>query len=302
MSLKPFRQPWIGRLVYAAFAVLLLVVLLTGRALYHMRLPDTTLTKEQEALPYAKYFDREMVAPSAELQAAVAAPIDCKDALPINDINKLLEPGYQKVETGYCVFADGGGYASALVKMPGVSLDMFNWWFIWHPQESLRYKIWDKDEHFGVWVNDADRRRFNDAALPLANRLWGSTHRVRENIGIPTPFRFLMGMGGKDPYAITIRFISPADCGFDMTKFNPLKETVVCADSGMRHFVRQTPDGVELRARFYEGYVRKNGAFVREGGTAPLSIDAGLNRHMLKEFTNLASFLPALYAEQGPKN
>lgn len=192
-----------------------------------MRLPDTTLTAQQNQSPYAKYFYRPLAEPAPELLAAVSKPMDCKDALPINDINRLLDPGYQAVETGYCVF----------------------WWFIWHPQDPLRYKIWDRDDHFDVRINAADRQRFNDPSLPFAQRLWGSTHHVRENIGIPTHFRFMIGLGGKDPYAIDIAFIPPEDCGFDMSRFDPAKETVICAASGMRHYVRKTADGVELRTR-----------------------------------------------------
>jgi hypothetical protein len=123
---------------------------------------------------------------------------------------------------------------------------------------------------------------------------------VREDIGIPTSFKLLEGMSGIDPYAIDIRLVSPQECGFDLTRFDPTKETVVCADSGMRHFVRKTAAGVELRSRFYAGYVEKDGTFVREDSAAPIPIEAALNHHMIKEFTSLASFLPALYAEQGP--
>ncbi len=281
--------------------VVLVVAFFVGRAIISIQTPDTALTEEQKAEPYANYFDQDMVAPSAELQAAVSAPIDCDDALPINEINTLLEPGYQEVETGYCVFDDGGGYASALIDMPGVTLEMIDWWFIWHPQESLRYKIWDKEDHFDVTISDADRAKFNDESLTYAERLWGSTHHVRENIGVPVAFRLLEGLTGADPYAIDITFISPEDCGFDMTKFDTSTETVICAESGMRHFVRKTADGVELRSRFYAGYVEQDGEFVRDSDSeTPIDIEAALNQHMIEEFTNLASFLPELYAEYGP--
>jgi hypothetical protein len=102
--------------VHLVAAVLLILVLFTSRALYHLHTPDRALTSAQQAEPYAE-FDRPLVAPSAALEAAVSKPMDCNDALPISDINKLLDPGYQKVETGYCLFDDGGGYASALIDV-----------------------------------------------------------------------------------------------------------------------------------------------------------------------------------------
>ena len=58
------------------------------------------------------------------------------------EISSLLDPGYLRAETGYCTHEDGRGYVAVLTKMPGVTAEMLDWWFDWHPRDPLRYRIW----------------------------------------------------------------------------------------------------------------------------------------------------------------
>ena len=53
-------------------------------------------------------------------------------ALKIEDRNKLFEPGYLPCEIGYCVMEDGSAYLANRTEMPGVTPEMFEWWFAWH--------------------------------------------------------------------------------------------------------------------------------------------------------------------------
>ena len=265
------------------------------------------LTKDEEAKPYAKYYYMEMKRPDVVIFDKIeSGPIDPKDALKIEDRNDLLNPGYHKEEIGYCVMPEGTPYVAMLTKMPGVTAEMFDWWFAWHPLESLRYKIWDPDDHFGVSVNDENRKRLLDDNIPIGERNWGCTHFVSEAIGemrMERPPDTERRAGGG------LSFISPEDYGFDMGRFkSPNVETVVCGP--MCHFLRKTDDGMELRSRFWLGYriVDKKAVL---GQAGPFQAGANKERlefaakqlalHCTKEFTHLGKILPMVYADQGGK-
>ena len=89
------------------------------------------LTAAEKAKPYSKYYFRPIVPPSPEKVAAMDRPIDAAKALPIERINDLLDPGYHEVESGWCILPNGAGYVANHTLMPGVSVDMVNWWMAW---------------------------------------------------------------------------------------------------------------------------------------------------------------------------
>jgi hypothetical protein len=72
----------------------------------------------------------------------------------------------------------------------------------------------------------------------------------------------------------------------------------------MCHFLRRKPDGngYELRSRFWFGYHVVNGKpelhpMVKNGEPFPIFPVIALLGHNIKEFTNLADKLPAIYNE-----
>lgn len=267
------------------------------------------LTPAEQAKPYAKYFTRKPAAPDPARLELMARPMDPAKALRPERINDLLNPGYHEVETGWCILPNGAGYIANLTKMPGVTVDMMNWWFGWHALEDLRYKIWYPACHHGISIPDsAERARVLDPATPAVKRFQGTTHHVIEDIG-------------SGPEDILIKFLPPEEMGFDMTRFkSPAVGTLVggwgktrpvgafflrpWAPSMMCHFIRETEDGIEMRTRFWMGYKVKNRKpkcvlppFVKVPGKIP----QGLAIHNIHEYANLASFLPELYAEMKGK-
>lgn len=268
------------------------------------------LSPEEKALSYAKYYYMEMAKPDPSLIEAVKnGPIDWKNAINIKEINELIKPGYREQETGYCLLPDGTGMVSALTKMPGVTVDMINWWFVWHPLHPLRYKIWDPEDHFDTRVSEKDRQRLTDQTIPLDQRNWGCTHIVREDIGLPALARLFLMLMCRDPLTLKITFYSPGAFGFDMSKYRtPEFGTAICGVTDfaiMCHFVREIENGVEMRSRFWFGYKFKEGKFVKDWFRMPpsvlQSIMRNLNLHCIKEYTNLARILPLVYSEEGNK-
>jgi hypothetical protein len=110
-----------------------------------------------KAKPYAKYYYREPKAPAPEKLATMAKPIDPSQALRIEDRNDLLNSGYLEAEAGWCIMPDGSAYVANHTEMPGVTVDMFLWWFAWHALEPMRYKIWYRPSHYLVQPTPASR-------------------------------------------------------------------------------------------------------------------------------------------------
>jgi len=263
------------------------------------------LSTEEKAKSYAHYYYRKPALPSEEQLAPMAHCMDTAKALVIEDRNDLMNPGYLAGESGWCILPNGSGFVANHLKMPGVTVDMVNWWFAWHSLDDLRYKIWFPEGHFGISVSEEDRAKVLDPNRMITEKFQGLTHHVVEDVGI-------------GPENIYISFMTPENFGFDMTRFKAPNVGTLIAANGisiavsapkgtpkapavMCHFIREIPGGVEFRSRFWIGYhiVNKKAEFLLPPGVRiPEAFPKSLALHNVYEYTNLASFLPELYAEQ----
>jgi hypothetical protein len=265
---------------------------------------------EQEALqPYASYYYRPLSPiPEQIIKKLEQGPIPHDDALSFEDINRLLEPGYLNDEIGYCVMPDGSGFASMLTVMPGVTGAMLDWWFVWHPQEALRYKIWYPGAHISNSVNDS--KRLNDKSLSLRERNFYITHYPVEDIG-------------KGVEKLSITFVPPEEFGFDTSRFYTSNiATVICGVVGypglnvqhtyIVHCARKVNGGIELRSRFWLGYhIKFNllsqysiinkiaNSFLTKKIIITQKIAKNMAYHCAQEYHNLAHLLPELYTKYG---
>jgi hypothetical protein len=266
------------------------------------------LRPDEEALPYAKYYHRVPARPNPRLMEILdRGPMDPVKALPYERINDLLDPGYHEVETGYCILDNGAGYVAVNNVFPGCTAEMMQWWFAWHAAgEGLRYKIWYPPGHVSIAVGDRDRTRLLDPNIPLEQKSQNIDHFVVEDIG---------GGGAED---IVISFLDPVTMGFDMSRFHA--PSVACVFGGfgvqearqgpplkapaiMLHFVREIEGGIEFRTRFWMGYRINKGrgmCVLPPWVRIPIEAPMGLAYHNVMEYSNLASFLPEIYAELGP--
>lgn len=249
------------------------------------------LSDSEKILSYSKYYYMEMAKqPEALLEKIMKGPIKVYKAITIENKDELLKPGYLDAEVGYCVMDNGTAFVSNITIMPKVTKEMFDWWFAWHGLESLRYKIWDKDDHFAI--ETTKRQRLLDKNIPINERIWGVTHTVIEDTGF-------------GPETININFMSPEDMGFDMVLLKQSNVLSIVSGNGdnavMCHSIRAIEGGIELRSRFWLGYNiidKKPVKILPDKVEVPLEAAKRLALHNVKEYTNLAKLLPSIYNEE----
>ncbi|MDO8628976.1 MAG: hypothetical protein Q7R41_00650 [Phycisphaerales bacterium] len=254
--------------------------------------------------------DEFLTRPNAAVADDVAnslggGPIDPHTQLSVDEPARLLDPGYLDVENGFCTNRDGSGFVAVLTQMPGVTAEMIDWWFDWHPHDPMRYRIWFPAEHFDISFEPA----VNPGAKPFQNTI----HRPIEDVGL-----------GKS--RIRIEFVEPEAFGFPSGDFpGSVCSTIICGYAGddklkvrhtrMCHIVRDVAGGVELRSRFWIGTPMSlysnspiarpvnrilNTKFVRSRAV-PARAPKALAHHCAQEYVNLAAILPELWNRYGAK-
>jgi hypothetical protein len=262
-----------------------------GTALKMATVSDPDLTE---------YLSRPMSLAGAETLAAIErGPISPTEALPLPQLDRLLDPAPLVAETGWCTLPDGVGYVAVRTPMPAVTAEMVEWWFEWHPRDPMRYRIWHPQAHRD--------NSLEDPATPGVKAHWGATHHPVEDVGT--------GM-----VHARICFKRPIELGFSTDALeDPAVATIVCGEVGddrrrarhsaMAHVFLREGDGVVLRSQFWLGALIRPYAPPPLAGAAAralnnravrrLALPAGLPRalamHCAEEYANLATLLPELH-------
>lgn len=251
------------------------------------------VSKEERALPYFRFFAQDMAAIPAEKLKLVEAPQEIP-AVPFAERNLFLR-GEDKnyCQIGYGVAEDGTGFVCNETYMPGVTGEMLDWWFPWHSVGSdLRYKIWDPEDHYFARANNAEY--VCDPKVPVKEKTWGVDHYIIEDVGAGPDF-------------LKLCFKRPRDFGYDENILgSELCHSMVCAigagncAAAMTHKWYPFKDGVNFCSRFWIGMGVVDGKIIKTlpaGVKVPVEVPRGLFAHNIKEFTNLASILAEVYAE-----
>ncbi|MCL2111059.1 MAG: hypothetical protein FWH32_02165 [Clostridiales bacterium] len=266
------------------------------------------LTAEEKKHPLAKYYEREMAERNPEADAIwrTGEQMDYRDIMPIEDVNALLEPGYQKVEIGCCTLPNGAAYMCNRTPVPGGTVDMFSWWYPWKAMSDFHYRLWCPPYHYTINIHDDVYPRLADPTVPLEQKSRFYTHDVTEDIG-----------GGNE--RVLLHYTSPYHFGFDLDRFKlPYIGNAMCMNidvyplgapvgskpkrAVMIHTCRELPEGggIELRSRCWMGYhiVDKRPKLMLDPGeSVPWETIHGFHEHVIIEYSNLASFLPEIYKE-----
>lgn len=246
------------------------------------------LSEEERNSPLYKYFEIDIEpTPKEKIEEIMAGKFNKEDALMPTEMNKLFDEGYLPGEFGWYRLEDKGIMVANFTPMPGVTPEMFDWWFAWHGLDSIRYKIWDKDDHYYCKTRNPEVAL--NSNLSMRERYWNTTHDVKEAL-----------LDGQEPMDICLNFVPPETVGFNKEKLKSFNGTIVCTPGPviMVHFIRPTKDGCELRTRFWLGYSAVNNVPVRITEFIPDDMMAkALLIHNVKEFTHLAKILPRVYEE-----
>ena len=234
--------------------------------------------------------DSLMSRPLPEIPADIEKSITC-GSVTFTDFDKknsILTDSSLSCETGYAKDEKGNFLVSMVCPMPGITKEMIEWWFWWHPQHSKRYKVWFPGEHFAVSFSKKDKEYFSQKNFTT----------FKENTQFP--FEKI----GKIIMPLRIDFISPESFGFsDKAIKSSGTEVIVCGHvsalwglvphTEMAHIFKKTDDALVLISRFWLGKNLKNPILrkaILTKGTAE-----GMARHCCIEYRSLAEILPALY-------
>jgi DAPG hydrolase PhiG domain len=251
--------------------------------------------------PYGKFFQPGMAPlPRHVTEALEHGPQAGPALLAFDDAAALAGDGYLQTENGYGVLADGSVAVSVHTDMPGVTPQMWSWWFGWHGSDSRRYKLWHPRAHVSaVWQDGEDAGRRGSA------RYVGRTSLITEYIG-------------SSLLRAAIRFVRPATFGLPAADDGVvpvcarLGSSDVPVDAGwVVHHIRATGDGSEMRSRFWLG--GPHIAVRNVPGLANLIVRPVVSRflglstdyartlmvHCAQEMNHLAGFLAPLYEQFG---
>lgn len=207
-------------------------------------------------------------------------------------------------DAAYAVDRDGAIHVSVLTPLPGVTPPQLDWWFAWHSADAARYRLWHPRAHVSArWADGRGTLGAGRAAYV------GRTSIVDEYLG-------------SERTSAAITFVAPHTLGVDEAALaDEDVATAVCARMSlpgtplevghMTHHVTRVPGGAEMRSRFWIG---GRFATVRAAGPAGAALGAALRRvirprptlardllvHCAEEMSHLATFLPALHAEEAP--
>ena len=210
-------------------------------------------------------------------------------ATSFEDKNVILTDDKLQREAGICEYGMGKWLVSMYCPMPGITPEMIEWWFWWHPQQSLRYQVWYPGAHHEISYRKKDEDYFKQEKYP----------GFRDNVQYPKE-----SIGGQTA-TIEIDFVTPEEYGFSRKLMDendiPL---IICGHVGiknfikhteMAHFFKKTNEGLYMFSRFWMGEGIKNG-IVRSIAVNE-SVARGMEEHCCIEYRNLAAILPELYKE-----
>ncbi|RRK09206.1 hypothetical protein D1831_14130, partial [Lactiplantibacillus garii] len=212
---------------------------------------------------------------------------------------------YTPAPNGVYLMDDGTLFISCVTPAPNITGEMVEWWMIWHQLDSLRYALWNPEDHYGVKISDEARQRILNSKIPIRERLWGINCEINES------------WNGGNPTTGELHFVSPESVGLknnlvgtpkcqaivvanNSTKIGPLDYPVL-----MFEYLRENDQGQnEWVVCSWMGHRIKNGKPFSQKLPKPIlkKMISGMPSmfivHSHKEITHLNEILPNLYTEQ----
>ena len=260
---------------------------------------NLNLTQEERAKPFASYFDWPEPSPliADDLAQKILNPMDPAKALKMENMNDILDPGYDVDDVGYCVLPDGTGYIGQTYLFEGSTREMFMWWWCWKGLEDLRFKIWYPGIHLHTKMSREHIAKRLDPDLSFEEKLYNTANLSTE----------LLVRGDSEPDSTMMYFVAPSDFGFDMSRCDQEEVSIVAGFSGKIdapfptgssvRLCRDTPQGLFIRLYQWLGKITLNNRFIKMPYKPSLPRLKDLSLHCAEEYGRLAPFLPQIFAE-----
>ncbi len=231
-----------------------------------------------------------MKKPLPQIPSEIAEALTKKEitATPFEMKNEVLSDKELQREVGYVKMSDGTYLVSMICPMPGITAEMVDWWFWWHPQANERYQVWFPGEHYAVGYSKKQKEYFSQISCPPFQN---NTQYPVEKIG-----------SAKLP--LRIDFITPEEFGFSKKVMDENSICrIVCGHVGafnnlvrhteMAHIFKETENGLFMFSRFWLGKTMKSSLLKKLIINEAMAKD--MAEHCCKEYRNLCEILPLLY-------
>lgn len=264
------------------------------------------MTESDKANPISKYYSEQTAQPAPQVMGALfgAGPMDPSLAMAPQDCGKLLDPANLVNQTGYCIMENGAGYSTVQTTMPGVTLEMIQWFFSWMPLEQIRYKIWEPYSHMSIAVADHHREKLEDPSISYADKCKDVIH-FAVNVTPMGERNVISHYEGGEPFGIKEEDLKDAIAigGFRINSpRSPKHGNYNKACSAFLYYCRAVEGGVEVISKEWQGYRINHGvADFRLPAQVTLPVEAAMGPAiaLAMEFANLGALLPKLYEEYG---
>jgi hypothetical protein len=220
---------------------------------------------------------------SSDVRKKIQKPSDITEISRFN-INQLLVDENIQNEIGYKKLDNGNYILAMTLNMPHITEDMIEWWFWWHSENSVVYRLWYPGHHSSIL--NLDDKVFKGKF----NGFKPCTHHVIENFG-------------KGNMELAIKFRYPEYFGFDKTLFkknnisNVISATVGSLSGKVGHtdmvlIFKEKEDGLQLIVRYWIG---KNIPSIIKRRIINDDNAYLLSKHCYIKYTRLVEILPKLY-------
>lgn len=214
--------------------------------------------------------------------------------LALSDVKVLLENPYLPMEAGVSVTNDGLYHVAASTYMKGSTGAMIDWWFGWiHTTD--QYKLWHPRDHvFSDWEGPRDNNSTYIGGHHLVHEFFAGK-LAKLKISFRDPGEYFGSTWKKDFEAAGY---STAVCG----RIGNWDDETGSVDyfGHLIHLIKDEPDGVRMRSRFWLGDIPGLSPEERRA-TVPRELPFGLLQHATEEMAILATILPSLYEQHDRK-
>lgn len=263
-------------------------------------------------IEYDKYLNRQVKQVDEDRLLKITEIPFHKDMYYKNINRFLASPTIEKL-IGYKMYEDGSGVAAAYTRMDGVTRKMIHWWNVWMQFDPKRYQMLLPDQYlFIAHPSEKDETQLLNKKIPLHQRRWGTTSRMKQVSGLPSWLTKLLSKFGKTFGGVVEQHKRPIEIGIDESIFE--KEDLpgfVCSMKFLSrsnypitvlHYLVEDKNGVDVHSRIWHGVQFNGKRFVRVGKKIPIKALSNSVKECLEEFTSLTEILKEVYEAEGIKS